>query len=108
MALAAFVALALAGRALSADCSVPPIYIDVHKRGVHGSSAVEYGTFAGFGSAAQNQSLWVSLSGNETVVAEPDFCKKSSIVDCDRRTGGFFEREASSTYCSCSSTRILR
>ncbi|KAI9828349.1 MAG: hypothetical protein M1832_002777 [Thelocarpon impressellum] len=98
MSLASLVALSLIGGAYSFDCSIPPIYIDVHKRAVHGGGAQEYGSFVGFGTASQNMSLWVSLSANETSVADPDFCKKSNLTDCDNATGGFFDSALSSTW----------
>lgn len=87
----------LVGAALSFNCSVPPIYIDVHVRGVHGSNALEYGSFAGFGTASQNESLWMSLNRNETSVAAIDYCKNTNTTDCDKTSGGLFEPGSSTS-----------
>src|SRR4051812_16925327 len=81
--------------ALAFNCSVPPIYVDVHKRAVSGTNAFQYGSFMGVGSPAQNQSLWPSLRQNETAVADPNFCRGSQSPGCGITTGGFFDASQS-------------
>ncbi|KAH0562032.1 hypothetical protein GP486_003268 [Trichoglossum hirsutum] len=79
------------------NCSIPPIYVDIHKRAVHGMVAFQYGAFVGAGTPAQNQSLWVSLKSNETSVAGQDFCANSNIPDCSSR-GAYFETGPSTSF----------
>lgn len=82
-------AMALAGIASATTCSsVQPIYVDIHKRAVSGSEELQYGSYVGLGSPAQNQSLWPSLRQNETTFAYTDFCLHSDIRHCTNRTGG--------------------
>src|SRR5579862_6082029 len=71
------------------NCSIPPIYVDIHLRAVHGMTAFQYGSFVGAGTPAMNQSLWVSLRANETTVTSEEFCGESNLTDCDQR-GAFF------------------
>ncbi|KAI9807237.1 MAG: hypothetical protein M1825_005955 [Sarcosagium campestre] len=80
------------------DCTIQPIYIDIHKRAVHGTDDFEYGTFIGVGTPAQNQSLWVSLNHNETSVADQDYCNHSTLANCSSATGGFFEPDQSTSW----------
>lgn len=79
------------------NCSQPPIYVDIHKRAVHGTDVFQYGSFIGIGSPAQNQSLWPSLSHNETTVAYVDFCDHSDLPDCKDSTRGNFDFGSSLT-----------
>lgn len=79
------------------NCSIPPIYVDIHKREVQGSDVHQYGSFIGIGSPAQNQSLWPSLSRNDTSVAHVDFCEQSILSDCLSSTRGNFDPAKSST-----------
>ncbi|KAF2021155.1 acid protease [Aaosphaeria arxii CBS 175.79] len=83
---------------LAFNCSIPPIYVDIHKRAVHDSPAFQYGSFIGLGTPAQNQSLWPSLSQNHTSFSSNTFCDNSTLKDCDRSTGGFYVKEDSSTF----------
>ena len=82
--------------AFSFNCSIPPIYVDIHPRAVHGTETFEYGAFIGIGEPAQNQSLWPSLNHNETALAAIDFCTASSPSGCAINTHGFFQPELSS------------
>jgi hypothetical protein len=79
------------------NCSIPPIYVDMHKRAVHGTSAFEYGTFIGVGTAAQNQSLFPSIRFNETALTDIGYCNGNGTgFGCkDNTTGGFFEKSQS-------------
>ncbi|KAF2084644.1 acid protease [Saccharata proteae CBS 121410] len=82
----------------TSNCSsTPPIYVDIHKRSVHGSDALQYGSFAGVGTPSQNQSLWPSLKRNGTSVAYVDYCFNSSLADCVDATSGDFDPGQSST-----------
>ena len=76
------------------NCSIPPVYVDIHKRAVHGMAAFQYGSFVGAGTPAMNQSMWVSLRGNETTITGEGFCGASNVAGCDER-GAFFEPDAS-------------
>jgi hypothetical protein len=88
------------------NCSRLPVYVDIHKRAVHSSTTFQYGSFIGVGNglenavAAQNQSLWPSLSQNYTSFADVDYCDggKSSLKSCEVSTGGFFRTQDSQTY----------
>lgn len=84
-------ALFLFQGSLAINCSIPPIYVDIHKRTVHGTSQLEYGSYVGVGTPAQNQSLWPSLRQNETSFAHEDFCSHSNFLNCSTRTGGFVD-----------------
>ncbi|KAI9766669.1 MAG: hypothetical protein M1835_007146 [Candelina submexicana] len=86
--------------AFAFDCSILPIYVDIHKRAVAGTETFEYGSFVGVGSPAQNQSLWPSLSYNDTSVADVDYCKGSNLTDCEHHTGGYFDLGHSATWKS--------
>lgn len=91
-----FLCLALVHYALAFDCKILPVYVDIHKRAVHGTEVFEYGTFIGLGTPAQNQSLWPSLLQNETTIADIDFCQSNNLT-CLNSTGGLFETDQSST-----------
>ncbi|KAI9725017.1 MAG: hypothetical protein M1812_000293 [Candelaria pacifica] len=88
------------GTAFAFDCSILPIYVDIHKRAVAGTENFEYGSFTGVGSPAQNQSLWPSLSYNDTSMADVDYCKHSNFTDCEHHTGGYFDLRQSKTWTS--------
>lgn len=84
------------------NCSIKPIYVDIHKRAVHDSPAFQYGSFIGVGTgetasatSAQNHSLWPSLSQNHMSFGSLDYCKKSSLSKCQDATGGFFSSNQS-------------
>ena len=79
------------------NCSIPPIYIDIHRRAVHGTNVFQYGSFIGFGNPAQNQSLLPSLRQNETSVAHADFCDGSDLPNCLDSTRGNFNPSESRT-----------
>lgn len=83
--------LVAAGAVSAFDCSIPPIYVDLHKRAVRGTDEFQYGSFIGLGSPAQNQSLWPSLCHNETSVAFVSYCDRSDLPDCKRNTRGEFD-----------------
>ncbi|KAJ4377456.1 hypothetical protein N0V83_000281 [Neocucurbitaria cava] len=81
------------------NCSQKPIYVDIHKRAVHDSPVFQYGSFIGLGTPAQNQSLWPSLQQNHTSFASPTYCKdNSTLKNCDRSTGGFYNHQDSTTF----------
>jgi hypothetical protein len=89
---------ALASSVFGFNCSIPPIYVDIHKRAVSGTDVFQYGSFVGVGSPAQNQSLLPSLRQDETSVASSDFChRNNSLADCDHATRGFFDSSQSTT-----------
>ncbi|QDS68605.1 hypothetical protein FKW77_001142 [Venturia effusa] len=73
---------------LAANCSIKPVYVDIHKRAVNGTSAFPYGSFIGVGNPFQNQSIWPSLRRNETSFASSQFCSNSSLTNCLGSTGG--------------------
>lgn len=80
------------------NCSISPIYVDIHKRAVHDSEVFQYGSFIGVGTPAQNHSLWPSLTQNQTSFGARTFCDgNSTLRDCDTSTGGFFESQLSTT-----------
>ncbi|KAF2095943.1 hypothetical protein NA57DRAFT_43748 [Rhizodiscina lignyota] len=80
------------------DCSIQPVYIDIHAREVHGTEVFQIGAFIGVGSPAQNQSLSPSLRQNQTSVASIDFCKNSKLANCSISTHGNFDESASSSW----------
>lgn len=84
-----------AGLSHTFDCSIPPIYIDVHTRAVHELSSFQYGSFFGVGTPAQNLSLWPSLEHNETTVVDLNICDGNKAAACGNRTGGLFAKEDS-------------
>lgn len=83
---------------LAANCSLPPVYNDIHKRVVHGSDTFQYGSFIGVGTPSQNQSIFVSLRLNETSFASSNFCQHSNLTDCQISTGGSVDYNQSTTY----------
>ncbi|KAF2467883.1 acid protease [Lindgomyces ingoldianus] len=81
------------------NCSKPPIYVDIHKRAVHGTDRFQYGSFIGVGSPAQNQSLWPSLSQNTTSFASSSYCNNNTTLkNCSVSTGGFFDVSLSTSF----------
>ncbi|KAI9684202.1 MAG: hypothetical protein M1829_003472 [Trizodia sp. TS-e1964] len=82
------------------DCSIPPIYVDIQPRAVHGSDRYMYGTFIGFGTPAQNESLWPSLVYNETSISSMTYCLSGNGSACatGESLGGFFDPSASSSW----------
>lgn len=87
------------------NCSIPPIYVDIHKRAVHDSNVFQYGSFIGVGTPAQNHSLWPSLTHNQTSFGARTFCDgNSTLRECETSTGGFFESQLSTTYAYTLST----
>jgi len=79
------------------NCSIEPLYVDIHKRAVHGTPVFQWGSFIGIGSPAQNQSVWPSLTQNETTFAGSNFCASSNVTNCPDATGGHFNIEDSTT-----------
>ena len=90
-------ALSLVQVVFAFNCSIPPIYVDIHKRAVHNSDLFQYGLFVGLGTASQNFSMWPSLVHNETSFASIDFCTDSSPSNCQNNTHGMFQSELSTT-----------
>jgi hypothetical protein len=87
-----------ASSTVASDCSREPIYVDIHKRAVHNSPVFQYGSFIGLGTPPQNQSLWPSLAQNHTSLASQTFCNQNSTLkNCDRSTGGFFDHNDSTS-----------
>ena len=80
------------------NCSIAPIYVDIHDRCVDNCFTVQYGLFMGFGNPYQNESLWPSLSHNETTVAGVDYCGDGTSSTCVNQTHGFFSPELSTTF----------
>ncbi|OCL04844.1 acid protease, partial [Glonium stellatum] len=80
------------------NCSQPPIYVDIHKRAVHGTDVFQYGSFIGVGNPAQNQSLWPSLRQNQTSVASIHYCDNSNLTNCAQSTRGNFDPSLSNTF----------
>jgi len=92
-------AVLLAQSTVAFNCSKAPIYVDIHKRAVHDSPVFQYGSFIGVGTPAQNHSLWPSISQNHTSFAAHAYCESNSTrKDCAVRTGGFFDKDDSTTY----------
>jgi hypothetical protein len=90
-------AVLLAQSTVAFNCSIPPIYVDIHKRAVHESSAFQYGSFIGVGSPAQNHSLWPSISQNHTSFGLIDYCDNSTLKNCPDATGGLFVQDDSTS-----------
>jgi hypothetical protein len=82
---------------LAANCSIAPIYVDIHKRVVDGSNVEQYGSFIGVGNPFQNQSIWPSLRRNETSFASAVFCSNSNLTNCLDSTGGNVDYNASTS-----------
>jgi hypothetical protein len=90
MALTIFLAL-FASMVLAADdCTITPIYVDYHNRLVDGGLNYQYGLFMGVGTQSQNQSLWPSLSNNETYLSSTSYCDDSTWSKCINETHGYF------------------
>ncbi|KAK7189000.1 hypothetical protein DPSP01_004105 [Paraphaeosphaeria sporulosa] len=89
----------LAQSSVAFNCSIPPIYVDIHKRVTHNTDNFQYGSFIGIGTPAQNHSLWPSLSRNQTSFGASTFCDgNSTLKDCKESTGGFFNSRDSTTF----------
>lgn len=88
----------------AANCNLPPVYVDIHRRTVQGSTDLQYGSFIGVGTPefstrqAQNNSLWPSLTQNHTSFASPTFCKNSTLRECEKYTGGVYITKDSTTF----------
>ncbi|KAF2402930.1 hypothetical protein EJ06DRAFT_489590 [Trichodelitschia bisporula] len=95
---AAAALLSLARPVAGFNCSQPPIYVDIHSRVTSPKAEFLYGSFIGLGSPAQNQSLWPSLSQNETSFAARSFCERSAVADCERVEGGNVDGNLSTTW----------
>jgi hypothetical protein len=80
------------------ECDITPIYIDFHDRCVGNCLNIQYGLFIGAGTPSQNESLWPSLSHNETTVASVHYCAEGSSSNCVNQTHGFFSPELSTEY----------
>jgi hypothetical protein len=93
-----FSAAGLIASTIAFDCSIYPIYIDIHDRRVATSEIEEYGTFIGIGTPSQNQSLWPALSHNETTLASTQFCSQGSSSNCRDNSHSIFEPGLSSSY----------
>lgn len=79
--------------------SPQPIYIDFHNRNVSDNDQnIQYGLFIGVGTPFQNQSLWPSISHNETTFSAPNFCEGNNNSQCIEQTHGFYDPEVSDTY----------
>ncbi|ETI24151.1 hypothetical protein G647_03520 [Cladophialophora carrionii CBS 160.54] len=90
------------------SCSIVPIYVDFHDRAVNGGVNIQYGLFAGIGfPLSQNQSLWPSLSNNETTVSSLDYCTNSPFPNCLDHDHGFYSPELSENYSSVASYQPL-
>jgi hypothetical protein len=90
------------------NCSIPPIYVDIHKRVTHFTDNFQYGSFVGVGTPAQNHSLWPSLSKNQTSFGASTFCEgNSTLRDCESSTGGFFNSRDSTSYVYISGLNLL-
>ncbi|TLD35477.1 acid protease [Venturia nashicola] len=83
---------------LAANCSIPPVYVDIHKRVVNGTDAFPYGSFIGVGNPFQNQSIWPSLRRNETSFASSEFCSNSNLTNCMGSTGGNVKYNLSTSF----------
>ena len=86
------------------NCSLKPIYVDIHKRAVHDSPIFQYGSFIGVGTgetasatSAQNHSLWPSLSQNHMSFSAHSYCDNSTLANCEESTGGFFSSDQSTS-----------
>lgn len=91
--------LALAGTALAAsNCSITPIYVDFHDRCVDDCFTIQYGLFIGIGSPFQNESLWPSLSRNETTFSGGDFCADGSSAQCVNQSHGLYSPGVSNSF----------
>ncbi|KAE9991815.1 hypothetical protein EG327_010917 [Venturia inaequalis] len=90
--------VSLVGPILAANCSIKPVYVDIHKRVVNGTSAFPYGSFIGVGNPFQNQSIWPSLRRNETSFASSEFCSNSNLTDCMGSTGGNVQYNLSTSF----------
>jgi hypothetical protein len=89
--------LALARLALTFECRMPPIYVDLQRRQVGAGGQWHYGISIGAGSPPQNQSVWPSLRQNDTSVAGVGLCGNSTLQDCDVKRGGDFDPARSSS-----------
>ncbi|KAF3009603.1 hypothetical protein E8E13_006811 [Curvularia kusanoi] len=96
------------------NCSIKPIYVDIHKRAVHDSPIFQYGSFIGVGTgetasatSAQNHSLWPSLIQNHMSFGAHDYCKKSNLSKCEESTGGFYSSNQSTTFVEYQNFKTL-
>ncbi|KAL1644393.1 hypothetical protein SLS58_004307 [Diplodia intermedia] len=93
-----FSGLSLLPASLALNCSIPPVYVDIHMRAVHGTGVEQYGSFLGMGTPAQNLSLWPSLIQNETSVAAEQFCQRSKLANCRDNTNGIVDVTESTSW----------
>ena len=85
----ALVSLTLSIQVESTSSLLPPVYIDIHKREVNGTTEFVYGSFIGIGNPHQNQSLWPSIVHNETYLTANSFCDNVDSTQCNATiTGG--------------------
>jgi hypothetical protein len=75
------------------DCSIQPIYLDIHERSVEGG--LTYGAYINVGCPEQELSLWPSLELNETTLADENFCT-NSFCSASSAHGLFHSGESSS------------
>ncbi|KAL5117391.1 hypothetical protein ACEQ8H_004707 [Pleosporales sp. CAS-2024a] len=81
------------------NCSLKPVYVDIHKRAVHDTPVFQYGSFIGVGTPSQNQSLWPSLSQNHTSFTSHSYCNDNGTLrNCDVSTGGFYSSGDSTSF----------
>lgn len=80
------------------NCSITPLYIDIHNRPVNAGLNIQYGMFIGVGTPSQNLSLWPDFSRNETTLAGVDYCLNTPDVNCGNETHGYFVEAVSQTF----------
>lgn len=101
----ALIYASLSASLVIADCSIPPIYLDVHAREVEGTdNAVSYGAYINIGSPVQQLSLWPSLEINETTLADVNFCSSSSCSASSAH--GLFDPAKSSSFQNAPPTQL--
>ena len=93
-----FVPILFVSAALAANCSVGPVFVDIHSRETDDNFNFQYGLFIGVGTPSQNQSLWPSLGHNESTFSDDAYCNSSPFAECSNQTHGFYTPLASQTF----------
>ena len=93
-----FLLILFVSAALAANCSVGPVFVDIHSRETDDNFNFQYGLFIGVGTPSQNQSLWPSLGHNESTFSDDAYCNTSPFAQCSNQTHGFYTPLASQTF----------
>ena len=104
---ALLVPILFASATLAVNCSIAPVFVDIHSRETDDNFNFQYGLFIGVGTPSQNQSLWPSIGHNESTFSDDAYCDSSPFVRCSNQTHGFYTPLASQTFQNDTDLRSL-